>query len=101
MYNRYIPQADGSFQRKQVREPPPTQPPQKPAPPCPEPSPAYETPPPPQPPNKSIPGFFRQLLPRGMETTDLLILVLLLLMAGEREEDRNNALLTIALYFIL
>jgi hypothetical protein len=49
----------------------------------------------------SLPSFFRQLLPRGVDTADLLILLLLLLIAGDCEEDRNNALLTIALYFIL
>ena len=32
---------------------------------------------------------------------DLAIVFLLLLMAGDNEENRSNALLTIALYFIM
>jgi hypothetical protein len=49
----------------------------------------------------SITGFFKQLLPKELDTADLLIILLLLLMAGDCEEDRNNALLTLALYFFL
>lgn len=49
----------------------------------------------------SITGFFKQLLPRDIETADLLIILLLLLMAGDNEEERNNALLTLALYFFM
>ena len=46
-------------------------------------------------------GFLRQLLPRDFDTGDLIIVLLLLLMAGDCEEDRNNALLTLALYFLM
>ena len=46
-------------------------------------------------------GFLRQLLPRNFDTGDLFIVLLLLLMAGDSEEGRNNALLTLALYFIM
>ena len=49
----------------------------------------------------SILGFFKQLLPQGLETEDLLIIILLLLITESREEDRNNALLTLALYFFM
>ena len=49
----------------------------------------------------SITGFFKQLLPKDMDTADLLIILLLLLMAGDCEDDRNNALLTLALYFFM
>ena len=49
----------------------------------------------------SITGFFKQLLPKGLDTADLLIIILLLLMAGENEEDQANALLTLALYFFM
>lgn len=49
----------------------------------------------------NITGFFKQLLPKDLETADLLIIILLLLMAGDCEEDRNNALLTLALYFFM
>jgi len=48
-----------------------------------------------------IPDFFRQLLPRDLDTADLMILILLLLIAGDREDQRNNALLTLALYFFM
>jgi hypothetical protein len=50
---------------------------------------------------ESIPGFLRQLLPQGFDTGDLIIVLLLLLIAGDSKENRNNALLTLALYFIL
>lgn len=46
-------------------------------------------------------GFLRQLLPKEFDTGDLIIVLLLLLMAGDCEEDRNNALLTLALYFLM
>lgn len=74
---------------------------------CPAPQPPKETCPPPRPKvhNKkepeTLPGFFKHLLPKELETADLLIILLILLMAGDCEEDRNNALLTLALYFFL
>jgi len=63
-------------------------------------------PPRPQPPRhppkqEPLGSFFKQLLPRELDTADLLIILLLLLMAGDCEEDRNNALLTLALYFFM
>ena len=59
--------------------------------------------PPPSPPTKpeGIFGFLKQLLPRNFDTTDLLIVLIILLMAGDCEEQRNNALLTLALYFFM
>ena len=103
MYNRYVPQPDGSHHRRQVQE--------QAAPQTPISDPVHNHPqesaycPPPVkeagPVSLSLPGFFRQLLPRGVDTADLLILLLLLLIAGDCEQDRNNALLTIALYFVL
>lgn len=98
MYNRYIPQSDGSYRRNAM--PDQRQQPQRPAPP----------PPPPQPPpvphhqpprQEPISGFLRQLIPQGFDTGDLIIVLLLLLIAGDSRESRNNALLTLALYFIL
>lgn len=115
MYNRYIPQPDGSYRRNRCPEPhsrPRPQPP-KPEPPCPEPEPAPCAPAPreepklcprrKQPPNGggSVTDFLRQLLPRDFDTADLLILLLLLLMAGDCQEDQNNALLTLVLYLFL
>lgn len=46
-------------------------------------------------------GFLKQLLPKDFDTGDLIVVLLLLLMAGDCEEDRNNALLTLALYFMM
>ena len=40
-------------------------------------------------------------LPREFDTGDLIIVLLLLLLAGDCEEERNTALLTLALYFFL
>ena len=48
-----------------------------------------------------IGNFLRQLLPGDFTTEDLLVILLLLLMSGDCEEDRNNALLTMALYLFL
>ena len=101
MYNRYIPQQDGSHRRSRVGEPsPPAPPPQK--------SPAaQELPSPPPipehriPPTGNIGGFLRQLLPKDFDTGDLIVVLLLLLMAGDKPEDRNTALLTLALYCFL
>ena len=98
MYNRYIPQSDGSYRRNTI----PEQRPSRPAPPPPQPNPPV--PPSPQfqpPPSESITGFLRQLLPKGFDTGDLIIVLLLLLMAGDNPESRSNALLTLALYFVL
>jgi len=46
-------------------------------------------------------SFLRQLLPKDFDTGDLIVVLLLLLMAGDCEEDKNNALLTLALYFFM
>ena len=45
--------------------------------------------------------ILRQLIPQGFDTGDLIIVLLLLLIAGDSQESRSNALLTLALYFIL
>ena len=100
MYNRYIPQQDGSHRRSRVEEPSRPSPPPKPSPPQ---EPLY--PPPIQehrpPPAGNIGGFLRQLLPKDFDTGDLIVVLLLLLMAGDKPEDRNTALLTLALYCFL
>lgn len=103
MYNRYIPQPDGSYRRNAMpdsRQNTQRQTPQRPAPPSP-PMP-QPSPPPKRPPQQdSIPSFLRQLIPQGFDTGDLIIVLLLLLIAGDSQESRSNALLTLALYFIL
>lgn len=107
MYNRYIPQADGSFRKNQM--PDPTQarrPPSPPPPPrqeqaemhsCQQQEPHHDIH------RQSIGAgdFLRRLLPKDLDTGDLLTIVLLLLMAGDCAEDKNTALLTLALYLIL
>ena len=101
MYNRYIPQSDGSYRKNAVREQPrPIRPAAPPPPPAPPPKPC-EQPKPCMPREEPITGFLRQLLPKSFDTGDLFIVLLLLLMAGDSEEGRSNALLTLALYFIM
>ena len=119
MYNRYIPQPDGSYRKNRMPEPKrpeltkkrdpvqPHRPIAKEDIPCPLPMKesshvkkqchrhqAAQEP-------GSITDFFKQLLPKDLDTADLMIIILLLLMAGDREEDKNNALLTLALYFFM
>lgn len=104
MYNRYIPQSDGTYQRNRIQDA------AKPAPPPPWQEQPVTAPPPPSPPPMpkmnhpspvGITNFFRQLLPKNFDTADLLIILLLLLMAGDNEEEKANALLTMALYFLM
>ena len=93
MYNRYIQQQDGSYRKNRMPEQsPPAQnsrPPEQPAP----------TPPSRQ--GRSAEGFLRSLLPKNLDTGDLVVVLLLLLMAGDCQEEQNNALLTLALYLFL
>ena len=102
MYNRYIPQPDGSYRRNRMPEEQsaPAPPPKS----TPAPMPQIHQPQSEktdQISSEPITGFFKQLLPKGLETGDLIIVLLLLLIAGDSEENRNNALLTLALYFLL
>ena len=127
MYNRYIPQSDGSYRKSQMQDKPPKQQPRlqtrpqpKPEPPCPPPGKNSDPPPGPPPgpnppPRKEPPkpapppciqgdsalSFLRQLLPKNLDTGDLLVIILLLLMAGDCKEDQNFALLTLAIYLFL
>jgi len=127
MYNRYVPQSDGTFQRCRMPDESPRPEPRKPEPPkepCPPPEPEPCSPPPPppkhpqrpcqrpksrpprpdhrpEPQSSSIPQFLRNLLPRDFDTGDLLVVILLLLMSGDCQEDQNTALLTLALYLFM
>jgi len=131
MYNRYIPQPDGSYRRSRVPEQnPPPQPPRPASPPeqhypKPEPcapecihaSPGKSAPcsrpvrrpqrPPCPPPRQEYPQpasvgqFLKGLLPKDFDTSDLLIVLLLLLMSADCQEDQNTALLTLVLYLFL
>lgn len=111
MYNHYIPQSDGSYRRSAVpdqrRRPEPPKPkpePPKPQPPrdCPPEPPKPPLPAPcPQPPQQSgILDFLKGLLPRSIDTADLMIVFLLLLMNKE-DEGGLSPILTLALYFLL
>lgn len=100
MYNRYIPQSDGTYRKNRMPERQPEQPsPPQPAPPppCQEPHPEPHRPVQ----SGSVSGFLRRLLPKDFDTGDLIIVLLLLLMAEHSEEDKNSALLTLALYFFM
>lgn len=118
MYNRYIPQPDGSYRRNRIGDPPPQRPipmPVREEAPKPQPLPStseppVRRPPPPRPaPSRPIKrqeplgigNFLKQLLPQNFDTEDLLIVLLLLLMSGDCQEDQNTALLTLALYLFM
>lgn len=112
MYNRYIPQNDGSYRRSRMpdssRPAHPSRQAPQPAreasrePICEEPVQEHH-----EPPKKAAPvsgnvgSFLRQLLPKDFDTGDLIVVLLLLLMAGDCQEDQNTALLTLALYLFL
>ena len=117
MYNRYIPQPDGSYSRRQVQEklPPPPAPkacstekennspkePPKEQPMEPDCQEKPQSPPCKRCPQQSAGSFLRNLLPKDFDTGDLLIILLILIMAGDSEEGQNNALLTLALYLFM
>ncbi len=107
MYNRYIPQPDGSFRRNRVdNHRPNMRPPQSPCPPpeppCPPPSCEPEWPEPPRhKEHSSAGGFLQNLLPQSFDTGDLIVVLLLLLLAGDCQEDRSTALLTLVLYLFM
>ena len=46
-------------------------------------------------------NFLKQLLPKDCDTGDLLIIILLLLMAGDNPDEKNSALLTLAIYLFM
>lgn len=130
MYNRYIPQSDGSFRRSSVpepeappqntnhnenprrQEPRPAVPPEKPS--C---SQHAETgrrnPPPPhnpysgpnnckkEPHGDSVGSFLKGLLPQNFDTEDLIVVLLLLLISGNCSSDQNLALMTLGIYLFL
>lgn len=93
MYNRYTPKQDGSFNKNRVTEQP--SPPRKEQPPeCRE-----------QPRKEMRPctasGFLSGLVPKSMDTGDLLMLLILLLLLSDGSENAPDPLLTIALFFLM
>lgn len=126
MYNHYIPQSDGSYRRSTVPEgsrrnsqqrpqqsqqhQPPSQQHPEPPPQRPKPEPIPEPPtlcPPPKRPEscqnsgEGILSFLKGLLPRQIDTADLLVILLILLMNRDEEQDSFSPMLTLALYFLL
>lgn len=130
MYNRYIPQADGSFRRSRVPENSPeprrnaqntvqAAPPSPPPPPPSEPEPTAESAsvpqpntaqstnrpprrdPRPEPQGSNVMGFLKQLLPQDFDTGDLIVVLLLLLMSENSRGGQNTALLTLVIYLFL
>ena len=120
MYNRYIPQPDGSYRRNRIQDhsaprecqtplPPPQPVPKNEPQPIPCTSCVHNSPPrrpsPPRPvrppEHAGITGFLKQLLPKNFEAEDLIVVLLLLLMAGDCQENQNTALLTLVLYLFL
>ena len=96
MYNRYTQKPDGSFKLNRMEDPIKQEPPKpQPPPPQPEVRQSFSSQ------NLSPFNFLKQILPKGFDMGDLAIVFLLLLMAGDNEENRSSALLTIALYFIM
>ena len=128
MYNRYIPQPDGTYRRNSMpdtsnsqprtvrhpenssrQEPPaqPCQPAEPEMPPC-QNCVHHQSPARPAPPRgrknaqpMGVGSFLKQLLPKDFNTEDLIIVLLLLLMAGDCQEDQNTALLTLVLYLFM
>ena len=123
MYNRYVPQADGSFRRNRVPEAVPerTEPvkarpaAQNPVQQEPQPNSGFVPPQrnqlhPPRnvPPARNHPqydhssvsvgSFLKGLLPQNFDTEDLMVVLLLLLMSGN---DQNSALITLVIYLFL
>ena len=101
MYNRYIPAPDGSYKKQTIPDCPPpcSQPQEQQKPPCPPPR-------PPEPPagpvgGKSIGDFLGQLLPAGVDTEDLIVVLLLLLMSGNCDSGPNMPLITMLIYLFL
>ena len=94
MYNRYIPQRDGTYRKDRIPDQTPPKPREEiPTEPAPKPRPPMEP--------TSVTGFLKSILPRDFDTGDLIIVLLLLLMAGDCNEAQNTALLTLALYVFM
>jgi len=86
MYNRYVPGANGCFERRPMAPPP-----------CPAPpvSPPAQRPKPPDP-RPPRPG----LQPAQLDTGDLLVLMILLLILLDGEEDILSVLLALGVFLL-
>ena len=99
MYNRYVPQNDGSYRKNRSADNPPRKqpPPLQSCNPVTVEQPHCQT----QHQPTGILDFFKGLLPRQLDTGDLLIILLLLLMAGDGKENDHTPLLTLVLYLLM
>ena len=97
MYNRYVPQGDGTYRRMDGAPKPPAPPPAPPGPPGPPLPPPDRPPRPPMGPPGPLGDLLSRWLPSGMDREDLLILLLIL----ATSPDDSTAGLTVALYFAL
>ena len=99
-YNRYIPQPDGTFLRTKLQEPASqgTGPQYSPAPPFhripQEEQTASGSP-------RDFGSFFKNLIPKGLDTEDLIVILLLLLLSQDRGKNGNRAMLTLGAYLFL
>ena len=89
MYNRYVPDAAGVYRPTRVEDVPP--PPPEPPAPCP-PLPVRQD---------AGGGLLSRLLPRSIDTGDLLMLLILLLLAVDGEEEDSLSVLLTAAAFLL
>lgn len=115
MYNRYTPRQDGGFNRDRIPErsdsPPQNQPRSHTAPNDSSPSAEHTAPhaerahvhewSDPHGKTSSATSFLAGLLPKNMDTGDLLMLLILLLLITDGSEDAPDPLLTIALFFLM
>lgn len=90
MYNRYVPDAAGVYRPTRVEDVPP---------PPPVPPPVPEAPP--LPVRQDAGGLLSRLLPRSIDTGDLLMLLILLLLAVDGEEEDSLSVLLTAAAFLL
>ena len=101
LYNRYVPQADGSYRKTRVSSP---EDPGKTYPQGEIPSFIWE--------NSQSTGnnsrsgaplgrFFRNLLPHDLDTEDLIVILLLLLLSQDGGKNGNRAMLTLGAYLFL
>lgn len=86
MYNRYVPNSDGTMRRQSLPEPEPEKPKDVPLQPIRS--------------DEGLNNLLSQFLPSNMDNTDFLIAVLLMLMSGD-QDSQNNALLTLAFYLFM
>ena len=93
VYNRYIPQEDGSFRKSQVSEPPYSS-----DTPHPEQSRSHDTKPASA---LGIGEFLKRILPENLDIEDLIVILLLLLISQDENKDSNQALLTLGAYLFL